>query len=322
MTFPLVSILIVSYNHEKWVSKAIESVLSQTYQNIEVIVIDDYSKDRSVDVIRNFEGDPRVKVIYKSKNMGQSNSINQAVRLSKGKYLAWLASDDWYYPDKIQRQVALFETLSEKYGVVYGRTDRYYESDGRLQVGSNALHRGDVMAHLVTDWGFISPMSPMFRREVLVEYPMIERFIAEGESIFFKIAQKYYFDYVEDSVGVMRDHDYNTGSKFVIMYKETLDWWNSFLAQHDTHTFYRANKRRILGKLYRMYGLSILTETDRPKLARQLLIGAVRTDLRNLFDYKVLGGIMLSLLDLSLCRWIILQKRKKIVRVSGTHLES
>ncbi len=89
---PLLSVVIPSYNHEKYIGMAIDSVLKQTYKNIELIIIDDGSKDGSVDVIHSFK-DSRITCVCQE-NAGAHNAINKGLSMAKGEYLAILNSDD------------------------------------------------------------------------------------------------------------------------------------------------------------------------------------------------------------------------------------
>lgn len=100
---PLVSVVIPSYNHEKYVGTAIASVLAQTYDNIELIIVDDGSTDNSPDVIRQVN-DQRVRII-EQENRGAHNAINRGLDAARGDYLAILNSDDIFLPDRLMRCV-------------------------------------------------------------------------------------------------------------------------------------------------------------------------------------------------------------------------
>ena len=104
----LISVVLPVYNHEKYVSEAIESVLNQTYVSLELIIIDDGSKDRSLDIIHRYSEDSRVTII-EQENMGAHNAINRGLALAKGKYLAILNSDDAYEPDRFEKMIAAIE---------------------------------------------------------------------------------------------------------------------------------------------------------------------------------------------------------------------
>jgi glycosyltransferase involved in cell wall biosynthesis len=100
---PLVSILIPVYNAEQWIAETLNSVLNQSWKNIEIIVVDDGSKDRSLDIIYQFN-DPRLK-IFKQENKGGSAARNMAFSKSYGEFIQYLDADDLLDKDKIERQL-------------------------------------------------------------------------------------------------------------------------------------------------------------------------------------------------------------------------
>ncbi|HPF98905.1 MAG TPA: glycosyltransferase [Kiritimatiellia bacterium] len=106
---PLVSVCIGAYNRERYIRETLDSVFAQTYPNLEVIVVDDASTDRTVEIVQSY-GD-RVKLIRREVNSGICPvTRNQAARAATGAYLAFLDSDDKWYPDKTQRQVEFLES--------------------------------------------------------------------------------------------------------------------------------------------------------------------------------------------------------------------
>ncbi len=104
----LVSVIIASYNHEKYIEATIKSVLNQTYQNIELIVQDDCSTDNSVDILKKIK-DKRLKKVYSKKNKGTVRTFNDLLSMCHGDYIAILGSDDLWYPDKLAKQVKCLE---------------------------------------------------------------------------------------------------------------------------------------------------------------------------------------------------------------------
>jgi glycosyltransferase involved in cell wall biosynthesis len=100
---PLVSILIPSYNSEKWIKSTIQSALNQTYKNKEIIIVDDGSTDNTLKIAKQFESNC-LKVISQ-KNQGASAARNKALSLSQGDFIQWLDSDDILAPDKIEIQL-------------------------------------------------------------------------------------------------------------------------------------------------------------------------------------------------------------------------
>lgn len=108
---PLVSVVIPCYNHENYVTEALDSVFNQTYKNIELTVIDDGSKDESVAIVKKIQKENNFTFVSQE-NMGVCKTLNKAVSLSKGKYIALLASDDYWDLSKIEKQVKKLESNS------------------------------------------------------------------------------------------------------------------------------------------------------------------------------------------------------------------
>ncbi len=101
-----VSIITPSYNSSEFISKAIESVLAQTYQNWEMVIVDDNSNDISNEIIRGYiQKDSRIKLIKLEKNSGPAISRNAALEVVNGRFIAFLDSDDIWHPDKLEKQV-------------------------------------------------------------------------------------------------------------------------------------------------------------------------------------------------------------------------
>jgi len=102
----LVSVLMTAYNREKYIGEAIESVLWSSYTNLELIVVDDCSKDRTLEIARSYESkDSRVKVYVNEKNLGDYPNRNRAASLAKGEYIKYVDSDDVMFPSCLQRMV-------------------------------------------------------------------------------------------------------------------------------------------------------------------------------------------------------------------------
>lgn len=121
---PLVSILIPVYNCEQWLAQTLESALSQTWQNKEIIVVDDGSTDDSLAIARSFAS-PFLKAISQE-NRGQSASENRALQEAQGNFIQYLDADDLLEPDKIERQIGLLGDSSSKF-VAAGEWARFYQ---------------------------------------------------------------------------------------------------------------------------------------------------------------------------------------------------
>lgn len=124
---PLLSVVIPSYNHSQFIKEAVDSVLNQTYRNLELIVIDDGSKDNTLEILQSYK-DPRMKVISQE-NQGAHNAINNGLKLSSGEFLAILNSDDIF--EKNRFEVMIREMLASPETGFTCSYIRVIDSDGK-----------------------------------------------------------------------------------------------------------------------------------------------------------------------------------------------
>ncbi|MEH1965511.1 glycosyltransferase family 2 protein [Nostoc sp.] len=109
---PKVSVIIPSYNHEKYISETIYSVLNQSYQDFEIVITDDYSSDNTIKIIKKFN-DPRIRLFCFPKNRGAAVAANNCIKEARGELIAMLSSDDIFTPDKLAKQVSFLEKNSD-----------------------------------------------------------------------------------------------------------------------------------------------------------------------------------------------------------------
>ncbi len=106
----LVSIITPTYNSEQFIAEAIKSVQNQSYSHWEIIIVDDCSKDKTVNIIQNFiDEDHRIYLIQLDKNSGAGVARNNAINNAKGRYIAFLDSDDLWKPDKLSKQIKFMQ---------------------------------------------------------------------------------------------------------------------------------------------------------------------------------------------------------------------
>ena len=115
---PAVSIVIPTYNRAPLIGRSIRSVLNQVYQDFELIVVDDSSSDNTRDVLAQFT-DTRLRYVCHERTMGAGAARNTGIKAAVGDYLAFHDSDDEWLPDKLERQMQVFATVSPQVGVVY-----------------------------------------------------------------------------------------------------------------------------------------------------------------------------------------------------------
>lgn len=133
-TQPLVSVICLCYNHEDFVIETLESVLLQTYKNVELIIVDDCSKDTSRTIIEKWNTNNIAKhVIFNDQNLGMTKAFNKGISLAKGKYIIDLAADDVLHPNSIENHIANFKKNNFKIGVSYGNAESIDKNSNHIE---------------------------------------------------------------------------------------------------------------------------------------------------------------------------------------------
>lgn len=112
----MISTILCNYNYDQFIGQAIESVLAQTYDNFELIIIDDGSTDNSREIITTYT-DSRIKTIFKE-NGGQASAFNEGFKLCQGEIISFLDSDDWWQPEKLETIVKWHNFLDGQYSIL------------------------------------------------------------------------------------------------------------------------------------------------------------------------------------------------------------
>ena len=152
----LVSIIMPAYNCVDYIAESIRSVQNQTYQNWELIVADDNSTDGTVDTVRSVAADDnRIHLLETDINLGPAAARNRAINAAQGDYIAFLDSDDIWYPDKLSRQISFMEQMG--YGFTYTAYEKINERGEHMGVVisapksvnySSMLYQGDPIGNL------------------------------------------------------------------------------------------------------------------------------------------------------------------------------
>jgi glycosyltransferase involved in cell wall biosynthesis len=160
-----VSVIIPCFNAEKWLSEAIDSVLAQTYEDLEVIVIDDGSSDRSLEIIQSY-GDRLIW--HTGENQGANHARNRGFALSTGDYLQYLDADDYLLPDKIAKQVQCLQTTAADFVYSDWRYQHHLDN-GEIHLDESRICgvKEDFLYSLLANdrWSNLAPI--LFRRSIL-----------------------------------------------------------------------------------------------------------------------------------------------------------
>jgi len=192
-----VSVVIATYNMGHYLPQAVQSVLEQSYPDIEIQIVDDGSNDETSTVVRQWQGDPRVHV-HSQTNAGQARAKNAGIARCSGAFVAFLDADDAWLPGKLARQMPLFAGRPEV-GVVYSDYERMDELGRPLQKGATRMHRGRISGPLLIE-NFISFPSAIVRRECLARCGPFDEALNMGidYELWLRLSAYYEFDFVTE----------------------------------------------------------------------------------------------------------------------------
>ncbi len=159
----LVSIVMPSYNTAKYIAESIESVIWQTYPYWELIIVDDCSTDHTDEVVKAFLSDSRIRYLKNEKNSGAAISRNYALQEAKGKWVAFLDSDDLWLPEKLEKQIAFME-----HGGHHFSYTQYEEIDAQSKpLGITVTGPGKVTKHGMYNYCWLGCLTVMYDAEAI-----------------------------------------------------------------------------------------------------------------------------------------------------------
>lgn len=224
---PLVSVVIPSYNHKKYIKQAVLSVINQTYKNIELIVIDDGSEDGSKEILTALSQTHHFQFISRS-NKGLIHTLNEALEFASGEYFTMLGSDDYFKENKIEVQIEFFQ-MHRDIVLCYSNLI-FIDADGRILKKGKTKHfkSGHVFKDLIYK-NFIPLPTVMLKTSVVkAAGGFDDRFFLEDYPLWLKIAKHHPIGYIKDCLTYYRLHAHNVSANLIRMIHEVekilYDW--------------------------------------------------------------------------------------------------
>ena len=292
-----VSILLLSYNQKEFIKDSIESSLNQSYKNLEIVISDNGSTDGTDEIIKSYQDHPQVKLLLNNSNEPTTKRYNQALRYCEGEYISILYGDDYYLPEKIEKQLDCFKNLSSDWGVVHGPGYNLEVSNNKQTLAGCTKVHGEALEYILKNYydGFINPISPLVRRNCFLEYPSYEDLFTEGECLYLKFALKYKFFFLDDPLVVMREHETNArwfskrNSEILDTCLERLEGFEEF-PQSCTTPLQRIKVKALSNSAWQNIRLGVDVEW-----ARKKLINAYRLSFISFFFPRNMVALLLTL---------------------------
>ena len=225
MALPLVSVICICFNHEAFVQQAVNSVLNQTYKNIELIIVDNGSLDNSYTRIKKIiTQKPKIKLVRFKQTISHTKAFNEALKHTSGVYLIDLSADDVLLNDCIEKQVEFFKKQADNVGLIFGnayhinengnRTKPYFEVDQNNNATDLQLHKTNYQ-RLLSSGIVMCSVASMFTRkhfEILNGYN--EELFFEDLDYWLRLSKIYEIKFLDDFLVEKRFLENSLGNQF------------------------------------------------------------------------------------------------------------
>jgi len=276
---PEISVVMTSYNHERYLSEAIESVLGQTYKDIELIIVDDASIDKSKNIILKYaDKDERVRYVFHDKNFGIARTTNDGFDEAKGNFIAYMQSDDVWFLHKLETQIQVLKQNPDL--IVWSDAviiDSNGNNTGQLMTerarAQNKKKSGFIFTEYLTS-GYIYVQSTIFKREYArrIRFDTKLRYTNDYKFIL-ELSVGHEFFFIPEPLLKYRIHGDNTSFK-------NRDVWirDSFRLQKEILQKYKDRiPERLKAKFYYKIGRFLFNIGHR-RFSRNYLFQAIKKD--------------------------------------------
>lgn len=201
---PLVSIVAICYNHAEYLEKALDSIVNQSYPNIQLIILDDCSSDNSVELIRKWITKKQIDCLFipHEKNRGLCGTLNHGLTYIKGTYYQYFACDDIMMPEKIAKQVKVLEE-NPTVALVHSNGYKINEKDeiigDKIHAKPLFVGKSNIVFKQLLSENRISAPAILIRASMLPPAPVYnESLVFEDWDLWLQLAEKYDFDYIDE----------------------------------------------------------------------------------------------------------------------------
>jgi len=247
---PTVNVIIHTFNNEKFIAETVESVLRQTYNGYEIIVVDDGSEDGTRDALLPYMQE--IRYHYKE-NGGIASAKNAGISLSNAEFIAFLDHDDLWVPDKLKIQMEHFNS-NPQVGLVYAKYTSF-RNDKELRTKPEKGYSGWIFKKLLSK-SFVQTSTVMVKRECLNAVGQFDESfkLADEYDMFLRVAKRFQCGFVDKELTRYRVHDKNASRNNLLFDKENL---RVFKKVYNGYTDLDEKEKKILRKRIAMYSIKV-----------------------------------------------------------------
>lgn len=298
---PIVSVIITTYNRGEYIRDAIDSVLAQTFQDFELIVVDDGSIDNTKEVVEGYVKlyPDKIRYLYQS-NRGQPSAKNLGIDVAKGDYIAHLDSDDYWLPKKLEVYLKYFRDNPDV-AIMGGRMS--VVDDGGAMISGKLKPESEPGKDFLSilEKGGVSTSSMMIRSHIARRYKGHEGLTKlEDLYVFANIAREHNMMVIDEILAVYRETKFNTQSDKIVSYADQIKFWREIRGLHgDLESVEEICKNKLASGYY------LLAREHFNKRAFTECLNSLRAGLHN---YRLLGKVFWKESD------SIFQRLSKIIK--------
>jgi glycosyltransferase involved in cell wall biosynthesis len=224
---PLVSVILPTYNRAHIIIKSVQSVLTQTYHNFEVIVIDDGSTDNTKEIIMNIAcKDSRLKYFRNDENKGPSVTRNVGINLARGELIAFADDDDEWFSDKLEKQVNLLQTLPEDFAVVYSGFYKVIGTEKIYIPPKNIYPKEGSILNSLLKGNFVGTPSILVRKSALLDIGLFDEklLMFEDWELVIRLSKKYQFKLIDEPLFISYDSPNSVNKQKGTIFAHTIEY--------------------------------------------------------------------------------------------------
>jgi len=267
---PKVSVIIPTYNRAHLLPRAIQTVLNQTYQDFELIVVDDGSTDNTEEIVKSFN-DPCIRYIRHEENKGAAAARNTGIKAAKGGFIAFQDSDDEWLPEKLEKQMKVFENAPAKVGVVYTGFWRI-ENNKKIYIPFSWVKQkeGNIHKELLKG-NFVTTQSIVARKECFRKVGMFDEKLPRFQDweLVIRLSKYYNFKCIDEPLLI----SYYTSESISANNDALIKALKLILSKHFNDF---AEDKKLLSKYYFSIGHNLCLNNNF-KEGRNYLIKAIKT---------------------------------------------
>lgn len=281
---PLVSILLLSMNHEQYIEQCMQSIINQTYKNIEIIYLDNASSDNTYQIGKklleqsNFPG----KIFLNKESKSISENLNFLLFNSTGQYISPLSTDDWFVPENIEKKVAFYSD-NPNTGALFSNGWFYYEKERKMVLNdSSTFKRGNIFKELLTQPDCLFYVGVMYNRRIFEKVgKWDENLLIEDVDMYIRISLIATIDYITEPLAFYRRSSESASKNKEFM----IDGFKQYYEKYKATPW--INMKKWLSERYRLFAADCI-DNKRKKEAVGLLLNAIKYNPLSLNNFRTI----------------------------------